>query len=90
MRWRRFLGGGAREAVGQQAHLLGLDPEEPNTVATGVAVFPNDFRTIRRFAERTNTTIVHWSELERGSHFAAMDAPDLLVDDLREFFRRFR
>lgn len=64
----------------------GFDPEEPNTVATGVAIFPNDFRTIRRFAERANTNIVHWSELERGSHFAAMDAPDLLVEDLRTFF----
>ena len=41
------------------------------------------------FAERTNN-IVHWSQFDRGGHFAAMDAPDLLVDDLRVFFRRFR
>ena len=33
---------------------------------------------------------VHWSQLDRGGHFAAMDAPDLLVADLRKFFRRFR
>jgi pimeloyl-ACP methyl ester carboxylesterase len=29
----------------------------------------------------------HWSEFDRGGHFAAMEAPDLLVDDLRSFFR---
>lgn len=60
-----------------------------NTVPTGVAVFKNDFHSIRRFAERANN-IVHWSVFDRGGHFAAMDAPDLLVGDLRKFFRRFR
>ena len=56
---------------------------------TGVAVFAGNFRSLRRLAERTNN-IVHWSQFDRGGHFAAMDAPDLLVDDLRTFFRRFR
>ena len=34
--------------------------------------------------------IRHWSEFERGGHFPAMEAPDLLVEDLRAYFRRFR
>jgi pimeloyl-ACP methyl ester carboxylesterase len=63
--------------------------EVPNTTPTGVSVFPWDFRTVRRFAERANN-IVHWSQFDRGGHFAAMDAPDLLIGDLRTFFRRFR
>ena len=63
--------------------------DEPNTVPTGVAVFKNDFHTIRRFAERANH-IVHWSVFDRGGHFAAMDAPDLLIGDLRTFFRPLR
>jgi hypothetical protein len=61
-------------------------PKERSPVPTGVAVFPTDV-AIRRFAETANT-IVHWSEFERGGHFAAMEAPDLLVGDLREFFGR--
>jgi pimeloyl-ACP methyl ester carboxylesterase len=61
----------------------------PNSVPTGVAVFKNDFHTIRRFAERANN-IVHWSVFDRGGHFAAMDAPDLLIRDLRGFFRPLR
>lgn len=63
--------------------------EAPNETPTGVAVFPDDFRSVRRFAERANN-IVHWSQFDRGGHFAAMDAPDLLTGDLRKFFRRFR
>jgi epoxide hydrolase len=55
-----------------------------------VAVFPREIApSIRRFAELTNN-IVHWTEFDRGGHFAAMEAPDLLVSDVREFFRRFR
>ncbi|MFD2767542.1 epoxide hydrolase family protein [Micromonospora eburnea] len=57
-------------------------------VPTGVAVFPNDL-TIRPLAERDHN-VVHWAEFSRGGHFAAMEAPDLLVDDMREFFRPLR
>lgn len=54
---------------------------------TAVAVFPHDlFHPIRRIAEQTNT-IVQWTEFERGGHFAAMEEPDLLVPDVRRFFR---
>jgi len=60
-------------------------PKPRSTVPTGVAVFPGDV-AIRRFAERTDT-IIHWSEFDRGGHFAAMEAPDLPVDDIRAFFR---
>ena len=61
-------------------------PRQRSTVPTGVAVFPQDV-AIRRFAEKTET-VVRWSEFDLGGHFAAMEAPDLLVGDVREFFRR--
>ncbi|WP_344806262.1 epoxide hydrolase family protein [Microlunatus ginsengisoli] len=59
------------------------------TVSTGrigVAVFAHDFQTIRPLAERDNANIVHWSELDGGGHYAALEAPDVLVGDLRTFF----
>ena len=62
--------------------------EQPGPTPTGVAVFAEDV-AIRRYAEQGNN-IVHWSDFERGGHFAAMEAPDLLVGDMRTFFRRFR
>ena len=65
-------------------------PTGPTTVPIGLASFAYDFRPIRRFAERDHTNIVSWNEFDRGGHWAAHDAPDLLVDDIRQFFRRFR
>jgi pimeloyl-ACP methyl ester carboxylesterase len=66
----------------------GFSPQQPGTTPTGVAVFAEDY-AIRRYGERSNN-IVHWSEFDRGGHFAAMEAPDLLVGDVREFFRGVR
>jgi hypothetical protein len=34
--------------------------------------------------------IEHWSEYDRGGHFAAMETPDLLTDDIRTFCRPLR
>ncbi|GAA0845435.1 MULTISPECIES: epoxide hydrolase family protein [Streptosporangium] len=62
----------------------------PSATPTAVAVFAADVaRPVRRLAERDNN-IVHWSEFDRGGHFAAMEEPDLFTDDVRAFFRRFR
>ncbi|MGH3760090.1 epoxide hydrolase family protein [Actinophytocola sp.] len=57
-------------------------------VPTGVAAFAEDI-PIRRYAEETNT-ITHWTDFDTGGHFAAMEVPDLLVADMREFFRSLR
>lgn len=65
-------------------------PTEPTTTPTGVSAFAGDFSGIRRFAERDHTNIVHWSEFDRGGHYGAHQAPDLLIDDMRKFFSRFR
>jgi pimeloyl-ACP methyl ester carboxylesterase len=59
--------------------------DAPNKVPTAVAVFPQDFRTVRTFAERANN-IVRYTEFDRGGHFAYTTDPDLVVEDLREFF----
>jgi epoxide hydrolase len=59
-----------------------------NEARTGVAVFADDFKTIRTFAERDNANITHWSEFPDGGHFAAMERPEVLVEDLRAFFRQ--
>jgi epoxide hydrolase len=62
--------------------------QQPSTTPIGVAVFAEDY-AIRRYGERSNN-IVHWSEFDRGGHFAAMEAPDLFVRDVRTFFRDLR
>jgi epoxide hydrolase len=65
-------------------------PAEPTTVPLGLASFADDFRSIRRFAERDHAAIVSWNEHDRGSHWSAHDAPDLLLADLRQFYRKLR
>ena len=61
---------------------------QPSPVPVGVAHFAEDV-AIRRYGEKSYN-IVHWSDFERGGHFAAMEAPDLFVKDVREFFRPLR
>jgi pimeloyl-ACP methyl ester carboxylesterase len=61
-------------------------PSRVNDGPIGVAVFADDFKTIRPFAERDNTNIVSWTEHPRGGHFASMEVPDELVRVLREFY----
>lgn len=80
--------------AGSSAHLYyegakdWFTPKQRSRVPTGVAVFPMD-ATIKGLAQRDHN-VVHWSEFHRGGHFAAMEAPDLLVDDVRAFFRTLR
>ena len=64
----------------------GQAEQRVNTARTGVAVFADDFQTIRVFAERDNSDIVHWSRFDRGGHFAALEVPDVLAGDIRTFF----
>jgi len=65
-------------------------PPERSTTPTGIAIFPLELDApVRRFAERFNN-IVHWSEFDRGGHFAAMEEPDLVAGDVRAFFRGLR
>jgi microsomal epoxide hydrolase len=61
-------------------------PPQVSSTPTGVAVFPRDIAPpVRKLAERFEN-IVHWTEFDRGGHFAALERPDLLVADVRAFF----
>ncbi|HJY76463.1 MAG TPA: alpha/beta hydrolase [Burkholderiales bacterium] len=54
----------------------------------GVALFPkeNPVTGPREWAER-NYNIARWTEMPRGGHFPALEEPELLATELREFFR---
>jgi pimeloyl-ACP methyl ester carboxylesterase len=60
----------------------------PSGVPTAVAAFAHDI-AIRSAAEQSNT-IARWTDFDTGGHFAAMESPDLLVADVREFFAGLR
>ena len=58
-------------------------------VPVGMALFPKDDPPPRELAERF-FNVRRWTEMPRGGHFAAIEVPGLLVEDVRAFFRRFR
>lgn len=63
----------------------------PLRMPVGVAVFPRDAALpLRRWADPLLPTLTHWTEFDRGGHFAAMEQPDLLVQDIRTFARPLR
>ena len=66
-------------------------PGEKIRVPTGVAMFPGEKDLIvpREFAQRSYD-IRHWTNLPRGGHFAAVEEPELLVEDIRAFCRHIR
>ncbi|WP_245589857.1 hypothetical protein [Amycolatopsis balhimycina] len=86
--WLTGTAGSSANCYYETAHAGAWGASERSPVPTGVAVFPLDV-SIRGPLEREHT-IVHCSEFGRGGHFAAMEAPDLLVDDVRAFFGKLR
>jgi microsomal epoxide hydrolase len=88
--WLTATAGSSARLYYESARSGAWGPPASSTAPTGVAVFPGEIApAIRRFAEPSNN-IVHWSEFDRGGHFAAMEVPELLTGDVRAFFRRFR
>ena len=59
-------------------------------VPTGCANFPKEiYRPPRSWVER-HYNVTRWTEMRVGGHFAALEQPALLVDDIRAFFRELR
>lgn len=66
-------------------------PQAPVPVPTGISMFAGEqIRLSRRWAETRFTRLLHFAEHARGGHFAAMEAPDAFVSDVRETFRTVR
>jgi pimeloyl-ACP methyl ester carboxylesterase len=69
-------------------------PRSPGAPAlkapTGIAVFPNELQRVPREVAEESANLVHWSEFDRGGHFAPSEEPELLVEDIRSFFRPLR
>jgi hypothetical protein len=70
--------------------MLGGDVPDYVSAPTGVARFPKEpLRFPRSWVER-QYNVTHWSVMPCGGHFAAMEQPELLAEDMRNFFRTVR
>lgn len=67
-----------------------LPPMGKIAVPTGLGIFPKDILLPPKVWAEKNLNIVHWSEMPRGGHFAAMEEPILFTEDMTKFFRLFR
>ncbi|HEY5229318.1 MAG TPA: epoxide hydrolase [Galbitalea sp.] len=60
-------------------------PLPPVTVPAGITVQQHENRYPRELADRTYSDVRFFHLLERGGHFTAAEAPDLVAADLRSF-----
>jgi microsomal epoxide hydrolase len=68
-----------------------MPPGRTIDVPSAYAEFPREIvRTPRSAAERVFTDLRRWTVMPKGGHFAALEQPDLLAEDVRAFFRALR
>lgn len=60
---------------------------DKSTVKAGFALFPKDIGAAPKELVERYFTVEHWTELDKGGHFAAMEQPELLANDIRQFVR---
>ena len=71
-------------------NLRAKPPQGRVQVPTACAVFPKEISIAPRRWVEAQYNVTRWTEMPRGGHFAALEEPGLLVDDLRAFFRTLR
>ena len=74
----------------ERHHPWRMGKDDKITVPTAIALFPKEIATPpREWAERAYN-VQRWTPMPAGGHFAAMEQPKLLVEDVRAFFRALR
>jgi pimeloyl-ACP methyl ester carboxylesterase len=77
----------------EEAHKPSLQSGQRIDAPAGLAIFlkdiPPDLPPPRELAERS-LNVQRWTEIPRGGHFAALEEPELLAEDIRAFFRPLR
>jgi microsomal epoxide hydrolase len=81
--------GSAIRGYYEETHTPSFKPGGRVEIPVGMAVFPKDNPPPRELAER-GLNVQRWSEMPHGGHFAALEEPEALTDELREFFRPLR
>jgi len=76
---------------GMQAMRQGGMPMTPVPTPAGISMFAGEqVRLSQRWAEKRFSTITHFAQHDSGGHFAALEAPDNFIDDIRKTFSGLR
>ena len=65
-------------------------PVEYIDVPTGAAIFPAEIYMVPRAWAEAAYDLRHWTVMPEGGHFAALEQPQLYLEDLRVFYRLLR
>lgn len=84
------IGSSVRMYFENQRNLWNSTKDEIVDTPTGVAIFPYDLATPPREWVERSYNVQRWTNMPKGGHFAAMEEPELLVEDIRKFFRSYR
>jgi pimeloyl-ACP methyl ester carboxylesterase len=71
-------------------HPLHLAPGERISPPCGIVHLPGELPMPPRHWVERAFNVTHWTSLSRGGHFAAWEVPELLAQDIRDFFRPLR
>ncbi|WP_432545384.1 epoxide hydrolase family protein [Kineococcus sp. SYSU DK004] len=91
MHWLPGTGASSARLYWEAQREQAAGAQGPGPTPIGFSVFPGEaVQASRRWVERRYRTVLHHALLERGGHFAAMEQPDLLVEEVRTTFRALR
>ena len=73
-----------------QKNLWAMEKDQKVPAPAGMAMFPQEIsKPPREWGERSYD-VRRWTEMQSGGHFAALEEPQLLAEEVRAFFRDFR
>ena len=73
-----------------QKNLWAMEKDQKVPAPAGMAMFPQEIsKPPREWGERSYD-VRRWTEMHSGGHFAALEEPQLLAEEVRAFFRDFR
>jgi pimeloyl-ACP methyl ester carboxylesterase len=73
-----------------QKNLWTMEKDQKVPAPAGMAMFPQEIsKPPREWGERSYD-VRRWTEMHSGGHFAALEEPQLLAEEVRAFFRDFR
>lgn len=88
--WTGSIAASTRIYLESRARPLNLSPTNRVTPPVAVALFPKEIPQPPRALVEPALNIARWTTMPRGGHFAAMEQPALLAEDIRAFFRPLR
>lgn len=88
--WFTATAGSSARLYYERAHAEHRSPSGPSGVPTAFADFPHDINVPLRHRAEQRDRLVQWTEHPHGGHFAALEQPDALVEDVRRFFHGLR